>query len=64
MIIMSEKMLKIAIKNLTFAFDEFVGECLDEKKKPKQPSVRSLYKARGTLPSWCENTIVKGKNKF
>ena len=58
---MEKQILEIAIKKLTVAFDEFVGDCLDEEGKPKQPSMQALYRARGTLPVWCNNTIVKKK---
>lgn len=63
-VVVSEQLevYEVAIKQLTIAFNEFVGECLLDGK-PKAPSMQALYKARGCLPSWCSSTIVKPKTE-
>lgn len=58
---MEQTIHEIAIRKLTEKFDEFVGECMSSNGKPKPPSMKAMYGARGCLPHWCKNTIVKKK---
>lgn len=55
-----ELVLKIAIKKLSEAFDEFIGACLDDGK-PKAPDYKAMMKARGYLPTYCKNALAKRK---
>lgn len=57
-----EEVLKIALKQLSIQFNEFVKECMTEDGKPKEPSYKALMKARGYLPPYCECALSK-KNK-
>lgn len=57
---MEAKILGIAIRKLTEAFDNFISSCMDEHGNPVQPNYRSLMRARSCLPNWCKNTLVKG----
>jgi hypothetical protein len=54
-----EEILKIALKQTSLMFDEFVKECMTEDGKPKEPSYKSLMKARGYLPPYCECALSK-----
>ena len=56
---MSEEILKIAIRKLSESFDEFIGSCINEEGKPKEPSYKSIMKARGFLPPYCKNALSK-----
>jgi hypothetical protein len=53
----------IALKCLTEAFDRFIGECMDENGKPKEPSRQALMKARACLPPSARHTLTKPKEK-
>ena len=53
--------LKLALIKLGEAFDDFIGECLDEDGKPKQPDYGALAKARAYLPPFCKNAYEKNK---
>lgn len=48
----------LTIATITKSFDEFVGECMEDGE-PKAPAKKSLMRARGYLPAWCKNTLVK-----
>lgn len=56
---MRDKVLGIAIKKLSEAFDEFIGTCVDVDGKPKAPDQKSLMKAKSVLPPYCENALSK-----
>lgn len=49
--------VETALKVMTRALDELVGECLGEDGKPKAPSMRALMKARGYLTPSCANAF-------
>ena len=54
-----DRMLEIAIRKLSEAFDNFIGSCLTDDEKPKMPDHRSLIKARGYLPPYCKHALSK-----
>ena len=49
------------IKQLTIILNDFVGECIDDKGNPKEPSKKALNKVRGYIPFTFSNSIVKKK---
>jgi len=55
---------EIALRKLSGAFDEFIGQCMDEDGKPVAPDIRALAAARGYLPPYCKLAYKKrGRSK-
>jgi len=54
-----EEILKIALKQMSLQFNDFIKECMEEDGKPKEPSYKALMKARGFLPPYCEYSLSK-----
>lgn len=55
------EVLRSVVKQLTLTFNEFISACMDADNNPVAPTKQALYKARGCLPIWCENTMIKEK---
>lgn len=53
------QILDTALKIITKALDDLIGECTDENGQPKPPDKKTLMKAKALLPSGCKNTLVK-----
>lgn len=51
--------LETALRKLSLAFDEFIGECVDESGHAIQPSSRALAQAKACLPEYCKNSFKK-----
>ena len=56
---LDNKILELSITNLSEAFDEFIGACLDESGNPRQPTIQALMKAKAYLPTYCRNSFKR-----
>jgi hypothetical protein len=55
-----QRVLELALKQLTKEFDKFIGECL-YGEETKAPSKQAVMKARACLPSDCEYGFKRKK---
>jgi len=53
------KILELSIEKLSAAFDNYIGECLDDNEKPKMPTIQAIMKAKGYLPPKCKHAFKK-----
>jgi len=60
---MKEKILLIALKKMSEAFNEFIGECMNSDGTAKAPGIRAIIKARGYLPPNSEYSLKKKEKK-
>jgi hypothetical protein len=55
------KVLELSLRVLTREFDKFISECQDDNGALKAPSRQAMMRARGMLPAWCSNTLIRRK---
>lgn len=53
------RVLEISIQELSEAFDNFVGSCLNDDGTSKAPAKGAVMQARGCLPPACKHTFKR-----
>ncbi len=53
------KILELSIKAISEQLDSLLKDCVDEKGKPKAPSMRSIMTSRASLPYGYEMSVHK-----
>jgi hypothetical protein len=58
-----ERILALALREMSLALNALIAECMDGDKNIRAPSRQIVMRSRGLLPSYCELALSRKVEK-